>query len=66
MFGKTAELFTDATENTIYFTAIVCIHAPSKEKGKVIKYDCKHVVIENTFYFANINVIGYIPEDQLI
>ena len=63
MFGKTDELFTDATENTIYFTAIVCIHAPSKEKGKVIKYDCKY---DNTFYFANINVIGYIPEDQLI
>jgi hypothetical protein len=43
----------------------VCIYAPSKEKGKVIKYDCKHVIESAEYLFANVKAVGYISEDQL-
>ena len=63
-FGKCEQYRKSSVDNLVYFDATICIHAPAKEKGKVIKYNC---CIENdTFKFANIQVVGSISEDQIV
>lgn len=57
-FGKCNTLLD--SQGDFFFNATVCIHAPSKEKGKVINYNCK-----NGTMFANVKSIGSIPEDKL-
>jgi hypothetical protein len=59
-FGKCDEYKSDGSRD--FFNATVCVHAPSKSKGKVLQYDCQ----TNPYMFANIKVIGSISEDQII
>jgi hypothetical protein len=62
VFGKCDE-YSDGRGGCTYFVATVCIHAPSKQKGKVISYEC--LLCETSCLFARVKTIGSISEDQL-
>jgi len=58
-------LYKSNVVGNIYFEVIVCIHAPSKSKGKVVKYKCFFTQRDFTFKFSDIQVIGSIFEDKI-
>lgn len=63
-FGKSDRVMSDG--EFYYFTAIVCIHAPSKSKGKVVQYDCIMQINGPSISFSNIATLGSIFESELI
>jgi hypothetical protein len=45
-----------------YFVETAAIHAPSKQKAKVVRFECK---IKGDFWFKNIQVVGSIVQADL-
>lgn len=64
VFGSVQDVFKNEMDDFYYFTARVCIHAPSKMKGKVIQYDCK--MNQTSYYFANVKTLGSIFQSDLV
>ena len=64
VFGSVQDVFKNQMNDFYYFTARVCIHAPSKMKGKVIQYDCK--MNQTSYYFANVKTLGSIFQSDLV
>ena len=64
IFGKCDRVWINETNKLYYFNAIVCIHAPAKYKGKVIRFDCA-MDGDTKFLFREVRAVGSISEGDL-